>query len=118
MKVLADPVYVLHVMDAKLDKLRKSRKRCTNADGKEATEISGQETAIIRIAVYIRHAIKYHGCFGSEDMACIYKYADDAKEEANKYYRNPRVTWFVKGLAKGAAWACVGLEDRMMEEKP
>lgn len=116
MKVLKDPVYALHVMDAKLDKLRKSRKRCTNADGKEATEISGQETAIIRIAVYIRHAIKYYGCFGSEDMACVHKYADDAKEEASKYYRNPRVTWFVKGLAEGAAWACVGLEARMMEE--
>lgn len=116
MKVLEDPVYALHVMDAKLDKLRKSRKRCTNADGKEATEISGQETAIIRIAVYICHAIKYYGCFGSEDMACVHKYADDAKEEASKYYRNPRVTWFVKGLAEGAAWACVGLEARMMEE--
>lgn len=118
MKGLKDPVYALHVMDAKLDKLRKSRKRYTNADGKEATEISGQETAIIRIAVYIRHAIKYYGCFGSEDMACVHKYADDAKEEASKYYRNPRVTWFVKGLAEGAAWACVGLEARMMEEEP
>lgn len=115
MKVLEDPVYVLHVMDEKLDKLRKSRKRCTNADGKEATEISGQETAIIRIAVYIRHAIKYYGCFGLEDMASVHKYADDAKEEANKYYRNPRVAWFVKGLAEGAAWACVGLEVRMEE---
>ena len=82
MKGLKDPVYALHVLDAKLDKLRKSRKRYTNADGKEATEISGQETAIIRIAVYIRHAIKYYGCFGSEDMACVHKYADDAKEEA------------------------------------
>lgn len=118
MKVLKDPVQALQIMDTKLDKLRKSRKRFTEAYGKEATEISGQETAIIRIAAYIRHAIKYYGCFGSEDMASVYKYADDAKEEANKYYSNPRVTWFVKGLAKGAAWACVGLEDRMMEEKP
>ena len=116
MKVLKDAEKVLHIMDAKLDELRKSRKRLfTEADGKEATEISGQETAIIRIAAYIRLAIKHHGCFGSEDMACIYIYADDAKEEANKPFRNPRVTWFVKGLAKGAAWACVGLEDRMME---
>lgn len=116
MKVLEDPVYVLHVMDAKLDELHKSRKRLfTEPTGKEATEISGQETAIIRIAVYIRHAIKHHGCFGAEDMACIHKYADDAKEEANKPFLNPRVTWFVKGLAKGAAWACVGLEVRMEE---
>lgn len=116
MKVLKDAEKVLHIMDAKLDELRKSRKRLfTEADGKEATEISGQETAIIRIAAYIRLAIKHHGCFGSEDMACIYKYADDAKEEANKYYSNPRVNWFVKGLAEGAAWACVGLEVRMEE---
>lgn len=117
MKVLKDPSQTLQIMDAKLDELRESRKRLfTEADGKEATEISGQETAIIRIAVYIRHAIKHHGCFGSEDMECIYKYADDAKEEANKYYSNPRVNWFVKGLAEGAAWACVGLEVRMEEE--
>ena len=117
MKVLKDAEKVLHIMDAKLDELRKSRKRLfTEADGKEATEISGQETAIIRIAAYIRLAIKHHGCFGSEDMACIYKYADDAKEEANKYYSNPRVNWFVKGLAEGAAWACVGLEVRMEDE--
>lgn len=117
MKVLKDPVQALQIMDKKLDKLRKSRKRLfTEADGKEATEIRGQETAIIRIAAYIRLAIKHHGCFGSEDMACIYIYADDAKEEAKKYYSNPRVTWFVKGLAEGAAWACVGLEVRMEEE--
>lgn len=116
MKVLKDPDQVLQIMDAKIDELRNSRKKLfTEAYGKEATEISGQETAIIRIAVYIRHAIKHHGCFGSEDMACIYKYADDAKEEADKSFRDPRVTWFVKGLAKGAAWACVGLEVRMEE---
>ena len=115
MKVLKDPVQVLQIMDKKLDKLRKSRKRFTEAYGKEVTELEGQETAIIRIAAYIRHVIKYYGDFGEEDMACVYKYADDAKEEADKPFRNPRVTWFVKGLAKGAAWACVGLEDRMME---
>lgn len=115
MRVLKDPDQVLQVMDARLDELRKSRKRFTEADGKAATEISGQETAIIRIAAYIRLAIKHHGCFGSEDMACIYIYADDAKEEANKPFLNPRVTWFVKGLAKGAAWACGSLEVRMDE---
>lgn len=116
MKLLKDPDQVLQIMDAKIDELRNSRKKLfTEADGKEASVISGQETAIIRIAVYIRHAIKHHGCFGAEDMACIYKYADDAKEEANKYYSNPRVNWFVKGLAEGAAWACVGIEVRMEE---
>ena len=104
MKVLKDPVQALQVMDAKIDELRNSRKKLfTEAEGKEASVISGQETAIIRIAVYIRHAIKHHGCFGAEDMACVHKYADDAKEEANKYYSNPRVNWFVKGLAEGAA---------------
>nr|DAI89105.1 MAG TPA: hypothetical protein [Caudoviricetes sp.] len=116
MKVLKDPVQALQVMDAKIDELRNSRKKLfTEAEGKEASVISGQETAIIRIAVYIRHAIKHHGCFGAEDMACVHKYADDAKEEANKYYSNPRVNWFVKGLAEGAAWACVGIEVRMEE---
>lgn len=113
MRVLKDPDQVLQIMNRKLNELHK---RFDEADEKEATEISGQEIAIIRIAVYIRHAIKHHGCFGSEDMACIYKYAEDAKEEANKYYSNPRVNWFVKGLAEGAAWACVGLEVRMEEE--
>ena len=103
-------------MDAKLDELHESRKRFPMLPGKEVAEIYGQETAIIRIAAYIRLAIKHHGCFGSGDMACIYIYADDAKEEAKKYYSNPRVTWFVKGLAEGAAWACVGLEVRMEEE--
>lgn len=115
MRVLKDPDQVLQVMDARLDELRKSRKRFTEADGKEATEISGQETAIIRIAAYIRHVSKYYGYFGVKDMACVHKYADDAKEEANKPFLNPRVTWFVKGLAKGAAWACGGLEVRMDE---
>ena len=115
MKVLKDPDQVLHILDAKLDELRKSRKRFTEAYGKEATELEGQGTAVIRIAAYIRISIKHHGCFGAGDMACVRIYADDAKEESNKPFNNPRVTWFVKGLAKGAAWACVGLEDRMME---
>ena len=113
---LKDTAGVLRVMDAKLDELRKSHKRFTEADEKGATEIRGQETAIIRIAVHIRRAIKDHGCFGVEDMAHVYEYVDGAEEEANKYYHNPLVTWFAKGLAKGAAWACVGLEARMEEE--
>lgn len=115
MKVLKDPGRVLRVMDAKLDELRKSRKRFPGLTGKETVEIYGQETAIIHIAVHIRHATEDHGYFGVEDMACVYEYVDDAKEKDHEY-RNPRDTWFMKGLAKGAAWACVGLEDRMMEE--
>lgn len=115
MKILKDPDRVLRVMDAKLDELRKSRKGFPALTGKEAAEIYGQETAIIRIAAYIRYAIKDHGCFGVEAMARVYDYVEDTEEEANKYYHNPLVTWFAKGLAKGAAWACVGLEARMEE---
>ena len=112
MKILKDPDQVLQIMNRKMKALHK---RFDEADGKEATEISGQEVAIIDIAGYIRHAIEDHGYFGVEDMACVYEYVDDAKEKDHEY-RNPRDTWFMKGLAKGAAWACVGLEDRMMEE--
>lgn len=60
MKVLKDPGQVLQIMDRKLDELHK---KFDEADGKEATEISGQEIAIIRIAGYIRHAIEDHGYF-------------------------------------------------------
>ena len=116
MKALIDQDQVLHIMDTKLDELRKNRKKFPELTGKETAEIYGQETAIIHIAVHIRHAIKDHGCFEGGDMAGVYEYADGAKEEANKYYHNPLVTWFAKGLAKGAAWACVGLEARMEEE--
>ena len=111
MKVLKDRV--LHVMDAKLDELRKSRKRFPGLTGKETAEIYGQETAIIHIAVHIRLAIKGHGCFEEEAMAHVYEYVGGAKEEANKYYHNPLVTWFAKGLAKGAAWAQQEIEKRM-----
>lgn len=113
MKVLKDPGQVLQIMDEKLDELYE---RFDKANGKETAEIYGQETAIIHIAVHIRHAIKGHGCFEEDAMARVYDYVEDAEEEANKYYHNPLVTWFAKGLAKGAAWACVGLEARMEEE--
>lgn len=116
MRVLNDPDQLLHIMDAKLDELHKNRKKFPELTGKETAEIYGQETAIIHIAVHIRHAIKDHGCFEESDMAGVYEYADGAKEGASKYYRNPLVTWFAKGLAKGGEWACVGLEARMEEE--
>lgn len=116
MKILKDPDQVLHIMGAKLDELRKSRKRFPGLTGKENAEIYGQETAIIHIAVHIRLAIKGHGCFEEEAMARVYDYVEGAEEEANKYYHNPLVTGFTKGLAKGAAWACVGLAARMEEE--
>ena len=114
MKILKDPGQVLQIMNRKLNELRK---KFDEADGEEASEISGQEVAIIDIAGHIRHALEDHCYFGVEDMACVYEYVDDTKEKDHEY-SNPRDTWFMKGLAKGAAWACVGLEDRMMEEEP
>lgn len=116
MKILKDPDRLLRVMDAKLDELRKSRKRLPGLTGKETAEIYGQETAIIHIAVHIRYAIKGHGCFEEEAMARVYDYVKDAEEEANKYYHNPLVTGFAKSLAKGAAWALQEIEKRMEEE--
>lgn len=115
MKILKDPGRLLRVMDAKLDELRKSRKRLPGLTGKEAAEIYGQEVAIIAIAGHIRHALEDHGYFGVEDMACVYEYVDDAKENDHEY-RNPRDTWFMKGLAKRAAWALQEIEKRMEEE--
>ena len=116
MKVLKDPDGALRVMGAKLDELRKSRKRFPGLTGKETAEIYGQETAIIHIAVHIRHAIKGHGCFEEEAMARVYDYVDNAEGEANKYHRNPRDTWFMEGLAKGATWARARIEYRLEEE--
>lgn len=113
MKVLKDPYQVLRIMDAKLDEFHK---RPPETDWKEAARISGQEDAIGSIAFHIRHAIEDHGYFGVEDMACVYDYVDDAKGKDYEY-PNPRDTWFMKGIAKGAAWACAKLEDRM-EDQP
>lgn len=112
MKVLKDPDQVLRIMDAKLDEFHK---RPPETDWKEAARISGWEDAIGSIAFHIRHAIEDNGYFGVEDMACVYDYVDDAKEKDYEY-PNPRDTWFMKGIAKGAAWACMGLEVRMEEE--
>lgn len=117
MKVLRDPYQVLQIMNRKLDELHK---KFDEADGKEATEISGQEIAIIRIAGHIRHAIGDHGYFGHDylgvkDMVCVYEYVADAKEKCREYC-NPRDTWFMKGLADGATWAMKEIEKRMEEE--
>lgn len=112
MKILKDPDQVLHIMDAKLNELYK---RFYEAGEKEDAEISGQEVAIIDIAWHIRNAIEDHDYFGVEDMECVYEYVDDAKEKDHEY-RNPRDTWFMKGLAKRAAWALKEIEKRMEEE--
>lgn len=112
MKVLKDVPKVLQIINRKLNELRK---KFDEADGEEASEISGQEVAIIDIAGYIRHAIEDHGYFVVEDMECVYEYVDDAKEKDHEY-RNPRDTWFMKGLAKRAAWTLKEIEKRMEEE--
>lgn len=113
MKVLKDPDQVLRIMDAKLDELYD---RFDKANGEESAEISGKDVAIINIAGHIRYAIEDHGCFGGKDLACVYEYANGAKAEANKYYHDPPVIWFTKGLAKGATWALKEIEKRMEEE--
>lgn len=117
MKVLKDPGQVLQIMNRKLNELSK---KSDEADGEEASEISGQEVAIICIMGYIRHAIKDHGYFendylGVTDMACVYGYVADARRKDHEY-SNARDTWLYKGIAKGAIWACTVLEDRMMED--
>lgn len=113
MKVLKDPNQVLRIMRAKLDELHK---RFVEAGVGESTEISGQEVAISSIVEHIRRAIEDHGCFGAEDIARVYDYVDNAEGEANKYHRNPRDTWFMEGLAKGATWARARIEYRLEEE--
>ena len=112
MKVLKNQGQVLQIINRKLNELRK---KFDEADGEEASEISGQEVAIIDIAGDIRHALEAHGYFGVEDMAGVYEYVDDAKEEANKYYHKP-LTWVMQGRVKGAAWALKKIEKRMEEE--
>ena len=109
MKILKDPNQVLRIMRAKLDELHK---RFVEAGVGESMEISGQESVIISVAGHIRHAIEDHGCFEEEDVAHVCDYVDDAKEKDHEY-RNPRDTWFMKGLAKRAAWALQEIEKRM-----
>lgn len=117
MKILKDPDQVLHIMDTKLNELRK---KFDEADGEAASEISGQEIAIIDIAGDIRHAIEDHGYFGHDylgvkDLVYVYEYVADAKEKCREYC-NPRDTWFMKGRAEGATWAMKEIEKRMEEE--
>lgn len=113
MKVLKDPDQVLQIMDRKLDELQK--KFYEAEDKLEEAEIYGQKVSIICVKNRIRCAIKRHHRFNGSDMACVYEYVDDAKEKDHEY-RNPRDTWFMKGLAKRAAWAMQEIEKRMEEE--
>lgn len=110
MKVLKDVDKVLHIMNAKLDELHK---KFDEADGEEASKISGQEIAIISIAGHIRHTIEVYDYFRVKDLEWVYEYVDNAIENAREYRSNPRDTWSMKGLAKGAAWALQEIEERM-----
>lgn len=112
MKVLKNPDQVLQILSIKL---KAFCKRPPETNWKEAAVISGQEDAIGSIAFLIRHAVEDHDYFGVEDMACVYDYVDYAKEKDYEY-PNPRDTWFMKGIAKGAAWAMKEIEKRMEEE--
>lgn len=112
MKVLKDPDQVLQIMNRKLDELHK---KFDEADGEEASEISGQEVAIISIARYVRHAIENHDYFGVKDVAAIYEYVANTKKAAREY-SNPRDTWYMKGCAEGAAWALQEIEKRMEDQ--
>lgn len=112
MKILKNPDQVLHIMDAKLDELQKKFNEVEN--GLEEAEIFGQKVSIICVKNHIRCAIKRHHRFDESDMAGVYEYAADTKRSAHEY-GDPWDTWYMKGRAEGAAWACVGLEDRMME---
>ena len=112
MKVLKDPDQVLQIMNRKLDELHK---KYDAAEGKKATEISGQEAAIISIVGHIRRTIEVHDYFRVKDMEWVYEYVDNARENSHEY-RNPRDTWLMKGIAKRAAWALKEVEKRMEEE--
>lgn len=112
MKVLKNQGQVLQIINRKLNELRK---KFDEADGEEASEISGQEVSIICVKNHIRCAIEYHHRFDESDMAGVYKYAADTKRSAREY-SNPRDTWFMKGRAEGAAWALQEIEKRMEEE--
>lgn len=112
MKVLKDPDQVLQIMDRKLDELNK--KFNETEDELEEAEIYGQKVSIICVRNHIHRAIMRHHRFDGGDMARVYKYAADTKRSAREY-GDSWDAWYMKGRAEGAAWACVGLEDRMME---
>lgn len=113
MKVLKNQGQVLQIINRKLNELRKKFDEAE--DKPETLEIVGEDASITSIAWYIRHTIEGHGCFDESDMAGVYEYAAETKRSAHEY-SNPRTTWYMKGLAKGAAWVMQEIEKRMEEE--
>lgn len=110
MKVLKDTGKVLEIMSRKLNELRKKFDEAE--DKPETLEIVGKDASITSIAWYIRHTIEGHDCFDESDMAGVYEYAAETKRSAHEY-SNPRTTWYMKGLAKGAVWALQEIEKRI-----
>lgn len=112
MKVLEDPVYVLHIMDAKLDELYE---RFDKANGEEAAEISGQVFGILEVQQIICEAVAVRDCFAEEDLEYTRQHIAD---KGNVHYKTqkPEEAWFLKGADKGFDWARLEIEDRMEEE--
>lgn len=111
MKVLKDPDQVLRIL---MEKKFQLCKKFLEADGEEASRISGQEISIGCVRGHIRYAMGDHRGFNEADMAVIYEYVADTKKDAHEY-SNPRDTWYKKGCAEGAAWALQEIEKRMEE---
>ncbi len=107
---MKDTGKVLQIMNRKLNELHK---KFDEAEEKpETLEIVGKDASIASIARYIRRTIEDHGGFNEGNMADVYEYAADTKRSAREY-SDPRTTWYMKGLAEGAAWALKEIEKRM-----
>lgn len=112
MKVLKDPDQVLRIL---MEKKLQLCKKFLEAEGEEASRISGKEISSGCVRGHIRYAMSDHRGFNEADMAAIYEYVANTKKAAHEY-SNPRDTWYMKGCAEGAAWALREIKSRMEEE--
>lgn len=112
MKVLKNPAQVLQIL---MEKEIQLCKKFLEAEGEEASRISGKEISIGCVRGHIRYAMSDHRGFNDADMAVIYEYVANTKKAVHEY-SNPRDTWYMKGCAEGAAWALREIESRMEEE--
>lgn len=112
MKILKDPDQVLQIL---MEKKFQLCKKFREAEWDAASRISGQEISIGCVRGHIRYAMSDHRGFNEADMAAIYEYVANTKKAAREYI-NPRDTWYMKGLAEGAAWALKEIEKRMEKE--
>ena len=109
MKALKDVNQVLRIL---MEKKFQLCKKFNEAEGLEASRISGQEISIGCVRGHIRYVMGDHRGFEEVDMAAIYEYVANTKKAAREY-SNPRDTWYMKGCAEGAAWALQEIEKRM-----